>query len=205
MTVVELRNELDWMTIPIPLSQPPVEMVRLHVDSAMQSSSSIVRFPAGWNRSIECRYSIDEEIVMLDGELLISGLVIASGSYAFIPTGVLRFESSTPERSLALAWFSGPTGSTDDAVDLPIVVVDLASIDLDDPSPLGLPGRLLRSSPNGTCWVVGLIPEDVDAPADAAVEVCEVATGAWSRAEPGQPIAAALGRCVVRCSPTPPA
>ena len=202
MSVVELRREHEWLTIPIPLAEPAVEMIRLHVDPAPGSSSALVRFPQGWHRATPCRYSVDEEVVMLDGELRISGCMIPRGSYSFIPTGVLRFETLTPVRSLALAWFSGPTGATDDAVDLPVVVVDLASAELDTPSPLGGSGRLLRTSANGTCWLVESIDSGVRAPIDAAVEVCELSSGAWSRAEPSTPVNAAASRSVVRLFPT---
>ncbi len=201
MNSVALRHEHEWLTIPIPLADPVVEMIRLHVDPEVSSSSALVRFPSGWNRATPCRYSVDEEVVMLDGELHISGCVIPRGSYAFIPTGVLRFASLTPVRSLALAWFSGPTGATDDAVDLPVVVIDLATAELDRLSPLGGRGRLLRTSANGTCWLVESIGENVLAPADAAVEVCEFSSGAWSRAEPSTPLNAAAGRSIVRLSP----
>ncbi len=202
MSIVELRREHDWLTIPIPLAEPAVEMMRLHVDPAVSSSTALVRFPPGWNRATPCRYSVDEEVVMLEGELQISGCVISRGSYAFIPTGVLRFATLTPVRSLALAWFSGPTGATDEAVELPVVVVDLASAELDAPSPVGGRGRLLRTSANGTCWLVESIGEDVVAPADAAVEVCELSSGAWSRSEPSRPVNAVAGRGIVRVFPT---
>ena len=202
MNGVALRSEHEWLTIPIPLAEPAVEMIRLHVDPVVGSSSALVRFPPGWNRANPCRYAVDEEVVILDGELRISGCVIPGGSYAFIPTGVLRFATLTPVRSLALAWFSGPTGATDDAVDLPIVVVDLASAELDGRSPLGGPGRLLRTSANGTCWLVESISDDVVAPADGAVEVCELSAGSWSRAEPSTPVNSAVGRSIVRLLPT---
>ena len=202
MNDISLRSEHEWLTIPIPLAEPAVEMVRLHVHPAVSSSSALVRFPPGWNRATSCRYSVDEEVVMLDGELRISGYVIPRGSYAFIPTGVLRFATLTPVRSLALAWFSGPAGATDDAVDLPVVVVDLASAELDAWSPLGGRGRLLRTSTNGTCWLVESIGNEVVAPGDAAVEVCEFAAGAWSWAGPSAPVNAAVGRSIVRLFPT---
>ena len=139
---------------------------------------------------------------MLEGELRISGCVIPLGSYAFIPTGVLRFATLTPVRSLALAWFSGPVGATDDLVDLPVVVIDLASAELDARSPLGGRGRLLRTSINGTCWLAESIGIDVLAPGDAAVEVCALSAGTWSTAEPSTPVNAAVGRSIVRLFPT---
>lgn len=202
MNGISLRSEHEWLTIPIPLAEPAVEMIRLHVDPAVSSSSALVRFPPGWNRATPCRYSVDEEVVMLEGELRISGCVIPQGSYAFIPTGVLRFATLTPVRSLALAWFSGPVGVTDDLVDLPVVVIDLASAELDARSPLGGRGRLLRTSINGTCWLAESIGIDVLAPGDAAVEVCALSAGTWSRAEPSTPVNAAVGRSIVRLFPT---
>ncbi len=202
MSVLNLGCEHDWLTIPIPLAEPAVEMIRLHVDPTVNSSAALVRFPPGWHRATPCRYSVDEEVLMLDGELRISGCVIPRGSYAFIPAGVLRFETLTPVTSLALAWFSGPTGATDDAVDLPIVVLDLASAELLGRSPLGGPGRLLRTSANGTCWLVHGVEAAVRAPRDAAVELCELSTQTWSRAEPGEAVTAAAGRSVVRVFPT---
>ena len=201
MSQTNLRSEHDWLTIPIPLSEPAVEMVRLHVDPSVFSSTALVRFPPGWNRSAHCRYAVDEEIVMLSGALHISGSVIPSGSYAFIPTGVLRFETSTPTQSLALAWFSGPTGATEDGVDLPMVMVDLANAELGAVSPFGSPGRLLRTSPNGTCWLVDRIAVGTVSPVNTSAETCDLATGTWAWACPGEGLAPADGRCVVRFFP----
>ena len=202
MSRTDLRAEQAWLTIPIPLSQPTVEMIRLHMDPAVMSSTALVRFPSGWNRSVECRYSVDEEVVMLAGALHISGHVIAAGSYAFIPTGVLRSDTVTPEQSLALAWFSGPTGSTEAAVDLPIEVVDLAQSTLDGVSPFGGPGRLLRSTRNGQCWLLGAVAHGTSAPVGTDVETCDLESGVWSWTASGDDLPTAVGRCLARLFPS---
>lgn len=201
MSSTDLRAEHDWLTIPIPLSRPPVEMVRLHTDAEVKSSTALVRFPSGWSRAIECRYSVDEEVVMFGGALHISGHVIPAGSYAFIPTGVLRTNTITPDQSLALAWFSGPTGSTDDAVDEPIVVVDLVGVQLESVSPFGTPGRLLRESPNGQCWLVGSVERGTRAPVRVDVELCDLDIGVWSWTSSGGELPSSVSRCVVRLFP----
>jgi hypothetical protein len=201
MTPTDLRAEHEWLTIPIPLSQPAVEMVRLHMDPEVKSSTALVRFPAGWNRAVECRYSVDEEVVMLRGALHISGHVIPAGSYAFIPTGVLRTETITPDQALALAWFSGPTGSTESAVDLPIAVVDLAQVTLDSLSPFDAPGRLLRESPNGQCWLLASVAPGVTAPVGMDVETCDLAGGVWAWTPSGGELPSSVGRCLVRLFP----
>ncbi len=203
MTVepLDLRQEHDWLDVMIPLAEPSVEMLRLHLDPVAKSSTAFVRFPDGWNRGVECRYSVDEEIVMLGGELQISGVTIPDGSYGFIPTGVLRTNTLTPTTSLALAWFSGPTGATDDAVDAPIVVADLATVALDQVSPLGGPGRLLRMSANGTCWLLESVPPGTLAPVDADAELCDLAEARWSATPAGRPLSTCAGRAVARFTP----
>lgn len=195
---LDLRAEHNWLKVMIPLAEPAVEMLRLQLDPVAKSSTAFVRFPHGWNREVECRYSVDEEIVMLGGELRISGVVIPEGSYGFIPTGVLRTNTLTPTTSLALAWFSGPTGATEHAVDAPIVVADLATVELDQASPLGGPGRLLRSSVNGTCWLLESIPPGTLAPSGASAELCDLAEARWSAAPAGSPLTTSAGRTVVR-------
>lgn len=198
---LELRREHDWLNVLIPLAEPSVEMLRLHFDPEAKSSTAFVRFPEGWSRGIECRYSVDEEIVMLGGELRISGVVIPDGCYGFIPTGVLRTNTLTPTTSLALAWFSGPAGATDDAVDAPIVVIDLAGTALEQESPIGGSGRLLRKSDNGTCWLLESVPPGTLAPPNAGAELCSLADARWSATSAGRPLPVCAGRTVARFTP----
>lgn len=102
-----LADGLAWRPFTIPGSGPPVELVRLEVDRADGSSSSMVRFPAGWSRPAAGHYVCGEEFVVLDGELTVSGVVYGPGDRGWIPAGGTRAGSRTATGVLALAWFDG--------------------------------------------------------------------------------------------------
>ncbi|WP_329519458.1 cupin domain-containing protein [Spirillospora sp. NBC_01491] len=99
--------DLPWVPFTIPGSDPAVGMVRLEVDPADGSSTSLVRFPPGWTRPVAGHYACDEEFVVLEGELIVSGTAYRPGDRALIPRGTVRIDSNSRSGALALAWFAG--------------------------------------------------------------------------------------------------
>ncbi|MEU8343313.1 hypothetical protein AB0C74_16585 [Spirillospora sp. NPDC048832] len=104
---------LPWKPFTIPGSNEPVLLLRLEVDPADGSSTSLVRFPPGWSRPGLGRYACGEEFVVLDGELTVSGVVYGRGDRGWIAPGTTRRASASPEGALALAWFFGVPAWTD--------------------------------------------------------------------------------------------
>lgn len=105
---VALLGRHDWGSTTIPGSAPEVAILRLHVDPTTRASTSLVRFPAGWARPGIGHYPVGEEILVLDGELVVSGVRYRAGDYGWLPPYARRAASATPTGALCLAWFSGP-------------------------------------------------------------------------------------------------
>lgn len=107
MHVIRLLDGLLNRDFVIPGSTAPVRMARLHVDPDGRSVS-LVRFPPGWTRPARGHYLAGEELVVLEGELHVSGIVCRPGDFGWIPARALRFDSGTSSGVLALACFDGP-------------------------------------------------------------------------------------------------
>ncbi|MEO6020365.1 MAG: hypothetical protein ABIP45_08975 [Knoellia sp.] len=103
---VDLNAVSEWATVPIPGSEPPVRLHRLHLDPASKASLSLVEFPAGWRRPGTGHYLCAEEFVVLGGSLTVSGEVHKMGDHVYLPARWPRVDSSTEHGCRALAWFS---------------------------------------------------------------------------------------------------
>jgi hypothetical protein len=99
----DTNNSVDF---PIPDSNTPVKMNRLHIWND-GTSVLVVNFPAGWSRPIIGSYECAEEFIMLEGELHMSGEVFRAGDHAWVPPHSLRIGTSSPNGATALAWFYG--------------------------------------------------------------------------------------------------
>jgi Domain of unknown function (DUF4437) len=180
MRTISLIGPLDWATAPIPAGTPDVQISRLRVNAETKASTSLVRFPTGWSRTLDVFYAVDEELVVIEGELIVSGVSYTAGQYGFIPAGSLRRLSATPNGCLALAHFAGiPAPLSEEearATDVgPTLRLDLSSHRLGSQrSTFGI-GQQLRSRPYGECC---LIDGDVDT--SGATEVLNVDTWTWT-------------------------
>ncbi len=159
MRSISLTGSLDWGKTAIPGGTPDVDICRLRVDPVTKASTSLVRFPPGWSRSADVFYAVDEEIVVLDGELLVSGVSYTAGQYGFIPAASLRRASATPNGCLALAHFAGiPAAlSAEQAATSevgPTLRLDLGSHHAGTETGSYGIGQRLRSRPYGECWLV---------------------------------------------------
>lgn len=107
VVLVELDEGLEWRTAEMPYSSGPVELVLLHkmADGAI---SVLVRFPVGWSRLIAGYYPVEEEFVVLQGELDFDGLICRPCDWVLVPAGLVRRATSTPKGALAWARFDGP-------------------------------------------------------------------------------------------------
>ncbi|MEO7132110.1 MAG: hypothetical protein ABIZ07_12115 [Dermatophilaceae bacterium] len=106
--IVDLRAVTEWASVPIPGSEPPVRLHRLHVDPVSKASLSLVDFPAGWRRPGTGHYLCAEEFVVLGGQLTVSGVVHGIGDHVYLPAQFPRVDSGTEQGCRALAWFSAP-------------------------------------------------------------------------------------------------
>jgi hypothetical protein len=100
---------LDWTGVAMPASSAPVRLVRLHADEATGSSVSLVRFPPAWSRPGTGHYTCDEEFMVLEGRISVSGTAYPAGAHAFLSRSATRAASAVDaDGCLAVAWFSGP-------------------------------------------------------------------------------------------------
>jgi hypothetical protein len=93
-----------------------VESKLLSLDDTDGSSTCIVRYPPGWNRTAPQYLSIHEEFLILDGCLVINGRRYEQHHYGFLPAGYPRERSSSEHGAVVLTMFYGKpslgTGST---------------------------------------------------------------------------------------------
>ncbi len=158
MTDVSLPPAYDWREVNIPGGTGPVSLARLSVDRDSGATQSLVQFPAGWSRPSLGWYSEDEEILVIEGTLQMSGATYSTGGYAYVPAGYLRSSTSVGSGCLVLAWFSGrPTWHEDnrhgqgyDEGNLVEATWTELPVEL---GPLGA-GRRLREKGSRTSWIL---------------------------------------------------
>ena len=201
-----LLGPLDWATVPIPAGTPDVQIARIFANPDSKASPSLVRFPAGWTRSVDVFYAVDEELVVLEGELIVSGVSYAAGQYGFIPAGSLRRLSATPNGCLALAHFGGVPGALTEEQSSTMAVGPTLRHDLraygvgTGATCFGAVGDLLRTSPNGgTCHFVE--GELASLGLASSCEVLDVLTWTLTLAEAGDSLDLPASRYLVRCQP----
>ena len=180
-------NALPWMAVRIGGSDRDVELTRLHVDSSSRATTSLVRFPRGWQRPGTGHYACAEELLVLEGAITVSGTAYAAGDYGYLPPFVRRTASATPEGCLALAWFSGPPvwteGGAEDRVTHPGV---------HGPAETGR--RLPRDDVPGGSSVSPAVPAAVPAPS----ELVSLTDWTWVLVASGDPVPSMPGPIFVR-------
>lgn len=98
-----------WETFAVPDGHPVVQRMVLHTESEGGASVQAVRFPPGWRRDREGHYTADEELVVLRGALVVSGVQFQRGDFGLVPAWAPRYCSAAgPDGCLAVAWFPRP-------------------------------------------------------------------------------------------------
>ncbi|WP_244932117.1 hypothetical protein [Nocardioides sp. W7] len=121
MTVLDLdAADLKWLEHNIAGSDLPAKLVMLHADAERGTRSVLVRFPDGWRRDAVGNQPAGEEMVLLSGELSMSGLAVGPGDLLVVEPRATRAATFVADGTSALVWFSGPgggwaEGSADDA------------------------------------------------------------------------------------------
>lgn len=131
---VEL-DHVGWTSFEIPDGNRPVEMCVLRDEPETRARTVFVRFPAGWARDQTGWYPCDEELVVIDGAIEVSGSVFSEREWALIPPRYARAGTSTPDGALVLARFGGaarwtpgePDSSTGDVLREGGAFVDLTA------------------------------------------------------------------------------
>ncbi|MGH2812734.1 MAG: hypothetical protein ACRDI1_08500 [Actinomycetota bacterium] len=173
-------------------------IARLQEDTASRAFSGLVRFPLGWERPGPGYYEADEEFVVVDGVLEMSGRTYTAGDWVFVPAGSLR-ERTAARPALALVRFFGPArwvpsevGAGGEAISRR-VEDSRGSVD----SPFGA-GRavLLRRSETSSSWVVDPPPAGTPSPFEA--ELLDAEGRSWVWVARGAALPGFFGRCFCR-------
>lgn len=186
MAEVTLPSEFDWHEVTIPGSVLPVLLARLSVNGDSGVSQSLIRFPAGWSRPSSGWYSVSEEILMVEGELRMSGATYRVGDYAYLPASYLRSSTTAEGGCLVLASFGGKPRWSDDAQPGPGFdgrqMISAAWNDLvAQEGPLGQ-GYRLRQEGATSVWVIERLRAD---PVMMDVECVSLADLMWARVAAG--------------------
>ena len=88
-------------------SRADVDCKTLSRDDTDDSASCIVRYPAGWQRSVPERLDCHEEFLVLDGAIEINSRIYEKHTYAFLPAGYLRERASSRHGCVLLDLFYG--------------------------------------------------------------------------------------------------
>lgn len=89
----------------MPGGSGPAQLARLP-DLSDGAFRAFVRFPAGWTRPGPGHYPVAEEVLLLEGDLELSGRAFRSGAFAWLPAGWRRSGMHTRAGCLAFAWFA---------------------------------------------------------------------------------------------------
>lgn len=111
MSVVDLNSpDLRWVEMVPAGSDLSTRMCPLWSDDERGLRSVLVEFPAGWRRDRAGHQPAQEEAVVLDGAMRISGFEAGSGHLLVVPPNATRRETSSNGRTLALVWMTGDVG-----------------------------------------------------------------------------------------------
>jgi hypothetical protein len=86
--------------------RPHVMVRTLSIDDQDGSSSTMVRYPAGWDAGAAHVLNADEELFVLEGALELNGRSYGKHAYAHLPAGYLRTSFSSPGGAVVLTFFS---------------------------------------------------------------------------------------------------
>lgn len=90
----------------MPDANAPVRLARLHSVTS-DHFWALVAFPAGWQRLRPGHYSVDEDFLLLQGDLTINGLTWGRDTHGVVPAHTLRQQTQSQHGCVACARFHG--------------------------------------------------------------------------------------------------
>src|SRR5690606_31268794 len=98
---------VDWEPFVAPGFSSGLYRRLLSESPSMDAVAQITYVPAGW--SLPPGYDeVDNEIVVLDGDLSIGDEKLTKYSYSYIPAGMFRGQVKSRQGAVLLQWFKGP-------------------------------------------------------------------------------------------------
>lgn len=188
---------LSWQDFHLSEVGVPEGNARVHLARPRSSLPGVepgmlVRFPRGWARPGMGYYQADEEFLVVEGDLTVSGVTYRSGSYGWLPAGYPRYGSASDGGALAIARFCGPprwiSGRAEQDPRHEAVRIGHWQEAAERPFPFGWGplGRLLRDGVRDSVWVLEGATAFGTVPKDCAVEMFSLADRTWTLVHPGQ-------------------
>jgi hypothetical protein len=84
-----------------------IEIKTLSIDDETGASSLLLRYPPGWSTEGVHHLLVDEEFLVLDGDLKINDQIYAKMAYAHLPQGFTRNSFASRSGAVVLTFFSG--------------------------------------------------------------------------------------------------
>ena len=100
-------SSLHWQDAPMPDANAGVRLAPLH-SWVPDHFWALVVFPAGWQRLRPGHYGVDEDFLVLQGDLAINEHRWEAQEHGFVPAQALRERTYSEQGCLACARFHGP-------------------------------------------------------------------------------------------------
>ena len=97
---------LPWRAVHFPDVRPGAQCKILSADGQTQACSLLMRYPPGW-RAQGGALAVDDELLVLEGSLVIGGRAYDEWAFAHLPAGYASGEWSSPNGAVVLEFFSG--------------------------------------------------------------------------------------------------
>jgi len=98
-------QKLPWQSGLYGGARGDVESKVLSIDRNAGDSSTIIRYPARWQRDVPEALTAEEEMYVLDGEIEINGHTYTRDTYACFPAGHIRENALSDKGCVALTFF----------------------------------------------------------------------------------------------------
>jgi hypothetical protein len=152
--------------------RPAVACRILSLDENTGAMSTVLRYPPSWRDVGPTALTVDEELFVLEGRLLVNGRVYGKHAYGHLPAGYVRTDASTEGGAVVLTFFSGVPAEGTAAVDPRRVVEALdtrrlagqtgkrSHMNSGDWDPSGTLHKTLFHDPvtGDRTWLIGLMP-----------------------------------------------
>jgi hypothetical protein len=115
---MSISSPLEWEEELFPGTELPVQVARLRRGPDGRSANAVL-LPAGWSRHQLVHYQGYEEILILEGDLTMSGVAYGPTDYGFVPARASRDGTFSRTGCLVIAFFTGPSLQLDGPSHLP--------------------------------------------------------------------------------------
>jgi hypothetical protein len=95
-----------WQDMPMPDSSGPLRLLQMK-SIFPEHFWALVEFPSGWRRLCAGHYSVDEDFLLLRGDLSLNHVVCKPFDFGYIAADCIREETHTLNGALVLARFYG--------------------------------------------------------------------------------------------------